>query len=448
MIKKIHFIGIGGSGISGVAMLAKAFGFEVSGCDLNVNTPYIDELKKSHIEIFEGQDEKHVEDKDLIVVTPAVFFQSENHPEVVSAKKQDKLITWQEFLGKYLQTQKHVICVAGTHGKSTTTAMASLLLEHAGFDPLVMVGANIKEFEGNFRVGKSKYFVTEADEFYDNFLYYKPQIIILNNIEFDHPDYFKDESQIFQSFEKFVKKLHGNKILIYNQDDDGVKKLFKLLGKEYLNTINLYGYSLKNANVRLLKSRTEFEVDGKQFVLQIPGEYNVSNALGVITLGRILNIKDDVIKSSLITFNGIGRRLELIGEKNNIKIYDDYAHHPTAIRKTLVGLRQKYDKEKILAIIEPHTFSRTKALLPFYKDVFSGIDEVIVAPIFRSRDSEDYGIDGNDIVEISGHKNIKYIDGFDEIVEYVKERRQKFGVIIVMGAGESYKLAKDILNNL
>ncbi len=444
MKKKVHFIGIGGSGISGVAMIAKSQGYEISGCDLNVNTPYIDEIRKDGVHIFEGQKESHVRDADIVTVTPAVYFQNENHPEVIMAQKEKKMMTWQKFLGEYLQKGKQVICIAGTHGKSTTTAMISLLLERVGRDPSVMVGANIKEWGRNYRVGKSNIFITEADEFFDNYLNYKPDVIILNNIEFDHPDYFKSEKEYFKSFQKFVMSLGGTKVLIYNKDDIGVKILLEMIGDNRLKNIHLFGYTTDEMNITFNENETDFDVDGVNFKLSVPGKYNVSNALGVISLGKFLKISIEDIKQSLFEFKGIGRRLELISDKNGVKIYDDYAHHPTAIRKTLSALRQKYPKANILAIVEPHTFSRTKALLPLYKNVFKDADEVIIMPIFKSRDNEDFGMSGESIVKIANHNKIKYINNFDEINSFVKKRKKINEVIIVMGAGNSYKLAYEI----
>src|SRR3989304_2759387 len=193
MKKRVHFIGIGGSGMSGVALIAKAQRYGVSGCDINIDTPYIKKIKDLQVPIFKGQDQKHLNGIDILAVTPAIFFQNADNPELKEGKKRKIVMTWQEFLGKYLQKGKKVVCIAGTHGKSTTTAMAALLFEKAGLDPRVMIGATVNEWGANYRVGKSDVFITEADEFFDNFLNYHPDVIILNNIEFDHPDYFKDE---------------------------------------------------------------------------------------------------------------------------------------------------------------------------------------------------------------------------------------------------------------
>jgi len=445
---KVHFMGIGGSGLSGVAVLAKAQGYQVSGCDLVEKTPYIEKLKKLKIPISVGHDASHLNNVDVLSVTPAAFFQNKNHPEFIRGKKEKKLMTWQEFLGKYLQKDKTVICIAGTHGKSTTTAMASLLFEEAKLEPWAMVGATLKKWQSNARVGKSKIFITESDEFYDNFLSYKPDVIVLNNIEFDHPDYFKNEKQMFESFRKFIENLQGMKVLIYNKDDSGIKKLLELIGKERLKNLNLYGYTTKGSKIVYRKNETEFEVDGDEFKLKIPGKYNVSNALGVIILGKLFKIPIAEIKKSLSEFEGIERRLELIGEKKNIKVYDDYAHHPTAIKATLEGLRQKYPQERIWAIVEPHTFSRTRALLKFYKNAFDEADKIIITPIFRSRDQEDFGISGESVVKVVRKKDIQYLDSFDKIVRLVKEGVRPKDIVIVMGAGQSYDLSRQILNSL
>ncbi len=445
---KVHFIGIGGSGMSGVALIAKAQRYEVSGCDINIDTPYIKKIRDLQVPIFKGQDQKHLNGIDILAVTPAVFFQNADNPELKEGKKRKIVMTWQEFLGKYLQKGKKVICIAGTHGKSTTTAMASLLFEKANLDPSVMIGATVNEWGANYRVGKSDVFITEADEFFDNFLNYQPDAIILNNIEFDHPDYFKDEKQMFESFRRFIGNLRGEKILIFNKDSFGVKRLFEMIGKERLKKLRLYGYTTKNKKIALKRNETNFEIDGEKFKLKVLGKYNVSNALGVIVLGKIFGISVNKIKRSLASFGGIGRRLELIGEKSGVKVYDDYAHHPSAIKVTLAALKQKYPKKKIWVIVEPHTYSRTKALLALYKNVFKDADEVIITPIFKSRDTTDFGISGESIVKISNHRNIKYIDNFDKITTLVCRNVKKEDVIIVMGAGESYKLARNILEKL
>jgi UDP-N-acetylmuramate--alanine ligase len=404
---KIHMMGISGSGMSGVASLASKMGYTVTGCDLKTD----------------GHNKKHLDGVDLLIVSPAVLYSESPDPELLLGKSKNMVTTWEEFLGTTLTKNKRIIAIAGTHGKSTTTGMVGKLLEDNGFDPLVMIGANVKSWSGSSRYGKGDYFVVEADEFNDNFLHYNPEIIILNNIEFDHPDYFDSEKQLFESFHKFVNKLVGESVLIANWDNEGVRNLIERLD---LNKIKLVKYSreLKEIN----------------YTLKVLGDHNVTNALGVIELGKILGINEEKIIQSLENFEGIDRRMEEIGKN----IFDDYAHHPTAIRTTLAGVRNKYPNAKIWAIIEPHGFLRTKALLTFYKDAFVSVDKVIIGPIFKARDKETFEMTPEKIKEISNHKNIYTANSIDQIIEIIKEKKENNDLFVVMGAGNSNIWAKKI----
>lgn len=378
---KIHMMGIRGSGMAGVAILAKKFGYEVTGCDLK----------------DKGHNKNHLKNMDLLIVSPAVFYQNKINPELVEGKKRKIVLTWEEFLGKYLMKGKKVIAIAGTHGKSTTTAMVAKILIDNNFDPSVVIGAYVPEWKGNSRFGKGQWFIVEADEFNDNFLNYHPDILVINNIEFDHPDYFKNEKQVIKSFNNLKKNLVGEKVLITEQESKNIK-----------------------------------------FKLQLFGKHNQQNANMAYLVGRQLKIKKEEIIKSLENFIGIGRRMELIGKIGNTLIYDDYAHHPTAIKTTLKGLREKYKNKRMLAIIEPHGYKRTKSLLPLYKNCFDAVDKVIIGPIFKARDKIDSSISPDDIVKVSRHKNITTHFDLNKI-------DKDFDIIIVMGAGDSNLWAKQIL---
>lgn len=390
---RLHFVGIGGSGISGVAHLALRFGHEVTGCDLETG----------------GHDVSHIENKDLIIVTPAVFYQNAKHPEVVEAKKRGILMTWQEFLGNHLLKNKRLICIAGTHGKSTTTGMVGKMLIDNGFDPIVVIGANVPEWGGNSRFGKGEYAIVEADEFNNNFLFYHPEIAIINNIEFDHPDFFKSEEEVFESFRKFKENLIGPKILITEKDS--------------LN---------------------------KKFNLKIFGEHNQKNANMAYVLGQKLGIRNEEIVKSIESFTGIGRRMELIAERNGIKVYDDYGHHPTAIKTTLEGVRNAYPNSKILVINEPHGYKRTKALLQQYKGVFDSADKVLIGPIFQARDEVDKSVTPQIVAKVSNHKDATGFDSFESVIENYKflpaqaGKIKNYDIVVVMGAGKSYLWALKI----
>lgn len=423
-IKKIHMMGIGGSGISGVAKLAFKMGYEVSGCDLEASTAYGKAMYKGH-------SPEHLRGVDMLVISPAVRYQNKDNTELAAGEAKGMVVTWQEFLGRFLAKDKKVICVAGTHGKSTTTAMAGKLLIDASLDPTVVVGAKIPEWQGNARFGKGSTFVIEADEFNNNFLNYSPEIIILNNIEFDHPDYFKNEEDVFNSFKTFVERLIGRRMLIVNEDSLGVNKLLQMIDR---GSFEIYGYSLE---------KNKFKLN-----LTVMGDHNISNALGVVKLGELLGIDPGLIRKSLEGFKGIGRRLELIAQNHGITVYDDYAHHPTAIQATLSALRGKYKDAKIWAIDEPHGYLRTKALLDLYRGCFRNADNVMIGPIFQARDKETFGITPEIVAESTNHKDAEGFDTFEELKKVVLKQAKKGDVILVMGAGKSYLWAREIAKSL
>ncbi|MBI3887481.1 hypothetical protein HY310_00240 [Candidatus Microgenomates bacterium] len=336
---KVHFMGIGGSGASSVARIAKANGFIVSGCDLEESSITY-RLRKDGIPVEIGHNEDHLKEVDLLVHTPAVFYQSENHPEFTKAK--DPLI-WEEFMAKYLHKGKTLIAVAGTHGKGTTTALICKCLEDANFDPICEVGANLLDWDNkNYRIGNSKYFVFEADEFREKFLLYKPEIAVITSIEMDHPDYFKDFDAVLRAFEKFAKKA---KVVIINSEDFGCQKLIKLLNS--VKTIKLIKYS------KLKKTQAK---------LKSPGDHIRADAAAAWALAKYLKINDKQIKSSLEKFGGLERRFELKGEVEGAKIYDDYAHHPTAVGANISGIREICPGKKVWAIFQPHMHSRLGVL--------------------------------------------------------------------------------------
>lgn len=430
---KIHFIGIGGSGVAGVAALAKKMGHEVTGCDLEGSTAYANK-------VFKGHDVSHIKDSDLVVVTPAVFYQNAKHPEVVEAEKKGILITWQKFVGDYLSKGKKVICIAGTHGKSTTTAMVGKILVDAGLDPSVVMGANVPEWGGSSRHGKGNYLVIEADEFFDNFLNYYPDIAVINNIEFDHPDYFKSEEQLFNSFEKFIKNLNKKGVLIVNWEDVGVRKLLKSLSDK----LNKTGFPKTIDKVEPCQGGGGI---GK-IKLKVFGRHNFFNACMAYALGKRIGVNDSVIRHSLESFKGIKRRLELIGEAGGIKIFDDYAHHPTAIRETISALKENFKDNRVFVVIEPHGYERTFALLENYKGIFGKADKVFIGPIFKARDKNTFGITPQKIADVSENKNVYGFNSFRKIKEKVISQIKNGDVILVMGAGKSYLWAKEISESL
>jgi UDP-N-acetylmuramate--alanine ligase len=435
MLKKkkihVHFMGIGGSALAGVAILAKKYGFEVSGCDLAKETAYSHTLAKSGIKYFIGHDVNHLKNVDILAVSPAVLFTTPLHPEIKEAKKQGFLMTWQEFLGGFLQKGKTVIAIAGTHGKSTITAMIGLMMEQGGLDPTVEVGAIVPQWEATVRFGRSKYFVCEADEFNNNFLNYSPGIIIINNLEMDHPEFFRDFNHFLSSFAEFIQKIKKPKILIINKEDKGSQKLLAKmepwLNKEKVKVVDFYR--------------------GEVFNLSVPGVHNEFNVRAAIACGKELKINFNKIKNALANFKGISRRFDLIGEKEGIKIYEDYAVHPTAVEATLKAARQKYPKQKIWAVFEPHQYSRLKLFSDNFAKVLKLADEIIITAIYPGREKINPVVKAEDLARKIGNK-AEYIEDFGKVAEKIKAKAQKGNVVIVFGAGKSYQLARQILEQL
>ena len=396
---KVHFMGISGSGMSVVAEIAKSQGYEVTGCDLKTD----------------GHDPAHLKDIDILAVTPAVFFQSAQHPELLEGQKKGIAMTWQEFMGKYLHKNKFVICIAGTHGKSTTTAMTGKVLTEAGLDPTVELGAS------GHRIGYGKYFVSEADEYYGNFLNYEPDIIILNNIELDHPEYFGSLEKVLEMFQKFVDRLKVGGTIIYNNDSPLIHRL------------NLPQNSIHY-------SASEFP---QNLNLKVPGDHNKANAMGVIKLAGLLKIP---YEKSLGEFSGIDRRLQELGTVNGVTVIDDYANHPTAFGANIKAVKEKYPGREIWAVIEPHTFSRLRAVLPDLASALKEADHVIISKIFASRETDPGDFTGADIAATI--PSALYIPEFKDIIEHLSLNTKHSSVVLVMGSGKSNELAREILANL
>jgi len=458
--KNIHFMGIGGSALSGVAILAQSQGFKVSGCDSAKKTAYFDPLLKRGIKPLFGHNKSHLEGIDILAVSVAVLVSNPNHPEIKEAKKRGILMTWQEFLGKYLQKDKFVIGIAGTHGKSTTTALIGLTLEMADLDPTVEIGAIMPRWQAPVRIGKSKYFVCEADEFNCNFLNYFPSVIIINNIEMDHPEFFKDFGHFKDSFKKFIKQIRPPKVLIVNEESKGIKEVLKEMeGWLKENKVKVIGYFIEDkfdfpfdleyqANIlKMSPSSTVFKVGKDEFNLKLLGKDNVYNALGALALVFELNMNVSSLKKSLSIFNGLERRFELLGEEKGIKVFDDYAVHPRAVFSTLKAAEQKYPESRIWAVFEPHQFSRLSLFLKEFASVLSLADKVIVIPVFKGREKDNGLIRAEDLVKKIG-KKARYIDSFEKIVEEIKAKGKSGDLVIVFGAGKSYLLSKQILKGI
>jgi len=431
MKRKIHFIGIGGIGVSALAQYYLALEWKVSGSDLK-ESETTDFLKKKGARIFSGRHKKENVSKgtDLAVYSPAV---RKDNPELKKAREMKiKCQSYPEALGE-ISAERFTIAVSGTHGKSTTTAMAALVLKEAGFDPLVMIGTKMKEFSNtNFRMGKGP-FLIEADEHFGSFLNYSPNIIILTNIEKDHLDYYKNIGNLIKSFKKYVGLLPQNGVLIANKDDKNVRKI---------NFKNTLWYSLKSGKKKILEK-----------TLQIPGFHNVSNALAVMALAKELGIKERTALKALGKFKGTWRRFEItkafLKGKKKIIVVSDYAHHPTEIAATMKACREKWPAKRIWLLFQPHQLQRTFYL---FKEFVSALrsapaDQVIVTDIFsvpgREEKSLEKKVSSKKLAENAKKESIRYI-AKKNLEYFLKNNLESEDVLVVMGAGDIYKIALEI----
>jgi len=431
MIKRIHFIGIGGIGVSSLTQYYLAQKAIVSGSDLE-KSEITDYLKKKGAKIFIGNKKEDIhQDLDLVIYTPAV---GKDNPELKQAKRlKIKTLSYPEALG--LLTKKHfTIAVSGAHGKSTTTAMLAKILIEAKLDPTVIIGTKLKEFgDTNFRAGSKNILLIEADEFQASFLNYWPKIIIVTNIEAEHLDYYKNLNNVLKAFKKFVSHLGAKGILIANQDNENVLKIAKGIKKTIF-------YSFNQKKAALLK-------------LKVPGSYNISNALAALYCARALKIPDKVSFKALSEYRGAWRRMETHQAKlkgRNITVISDYGHHPTEIAVTISAIKEKYHGKGIWLIFQPHQYQRTFYLFNDFVRALNGlgIEKILLAPI--------YGVAGREtqalIQKISSEKLASKIamatamTDFKTIEKYILDKFDK-DLLVFMGAGDIYLLAQRFFKN-
>lgn len=436
---RIHFIGIGGIGVSALARYYLAKGHDVSGSDLSMSEITQDLRQKgAEISIGPHQTSNIKLGMEKVIHTVAI---SENSRELQEAKRINaKIQTYPEALGEL--TKKHfTIAICGAHGKGTTTALTSLILIKAGLDPTVIVGTNLKEFNNsNCRIGKSDYLIIEADEYRRAFLNYWPQIIILTNIDREHLDCYKNLNEIIDSFREFINHLPRSGKLIANQDNNNVKSLLNLIRKDNLK---IKKFSIKQKEGSALKK-----------ILQVPGKHNISNALGALTAARELGIKDKISFEALSGYKGAWRRFEICQTKwdtKEITIVSDYAHHPSEVRATLDGAREKFKKRRIWAIFQPHQYHRTHYLFNEFISAFDEADQIIITEIYNvaGREKEDIKkrVNGEKLARAISRRNKKvhFVKDLEQIPQYLKDKARSQDIIIIMGAGSVYKIVKNLI---
>lgn len=458
----VHFIGIGGSGLSAIARLLLESGYTVSGSDRAL-TPFADEVRKAGATVYVGHHPRNLDGADWAVRSAAI---PEDNPEVQAAKRMGiPVYKRADFLGE-LMANKTGIAIAGTHGKTTTTGMAAWVLRDLGRDPSFIVGGVVNNLGVNARAGNGSTFVIEADEYDNMFLGLKPQIEVVTSLEHDHPDFFPTFELMFESFKKFVDLLPVDGTFIGCVEDSGAAELMAYARKAGNNivgygiqgelTINtplwLMGQDLK-PNLRGgfdFVASSNIGENGPESVdvsLQVPGKHNVRNALAVLAIMDVLGLPRTSVAKALAEFTGTGRRFQLRGEVNGISIFDDYAHHPTEIAATLAGARARYPDRRIWAVWQPHTYSRTKALFLEFARAFQDADEVIVTEVYAAREpKEDFT--SAEIVSTMPHLSARYIATLPEVTAHLLAHLKTRDVVLVLSAGDADQISTDVVKGL
>jgi len=451
-IKQAHCIGIGGIGLSAIAEILLSKGITVTGSDMK-ESEITDRLIKAGARIFLGHRAKNVDGADLVIFSAAV---SQDNPELVRAGELGiPVVTRAGILGILMKECENSIAVAGTHGKTTTTSMISLILEKANKKPTILVGGILSEIGGNVKIGGNDYFITEACEYMDSFLTLNPKIEIILNIDSDHLDYFKDIDHIVNSFSRFAGLVPENGLLIAYDSNPFVKSVIKDLPNVVTFGLN-EGSTYCASNITFNSfGMPQFHVDSKgerlcTIQLSVPGEHNILNALASFACCHQLGVAVSDIVSTLEQYNGIQRRFDVIGvTKNNVRIVDDYAHHPTEIKATLEAAQNVPHKD-LWCLFQPHTYTRTIALFEDFAEAFEKADKVIMAEIFAAREKNIYKISSkelaNEIKRLYPAKDVHYFRTFDEIAEFVINQAQDGDLVMTMGAGDIDKVAEIILD--
>ena len=450
-LRRIHFVGAGGVGMSGLAeILLLSTPLEITGCDLQ-RSENTDRLTKLGARIAYGHDPRHVQEADLLVTSSAV---EDSNPEVIAARERGvPVIRRAEMLAEIMRL-KQGVAIAGTHGKTTTTSLTGMVLTEAGLDPTIVVGGRVRILGTNARLGKGDFLVAEADEFDRSFLKLTPVVAVITNVEADHLDCYRDLDDILESFAIFANRVPFYGAVVACIDDPGVRRVLK----EVKRRVVTYGVSEEaSLQARALKPQagvTTFEVwEGETWCLgsvklNLPGRHNVANALAAIAVGRELSIPFPTIARALADFTGVVRRFETKGERGGVLVIDDYAHHPTELAATLAAARQVYPTRRVVALFQPHLYSRTRDFASDFGRALTGCDLALVTDIYPSRERPIPGISGELIAAAArsaGQANVTYLSDRTKVNDELESLVRSGDLLLTLGAGDVVRFGEEYL---
>ncbi len=450
--RNVHFIGIGGSGMSGIATILLQQGYRVSGSDLKQGEA-ASRLKSMGAQIFLGHDGAHVgRDTDLVIVSTAI---NDDNPELITARARNlEVIKRGEMLAR-LMTNKTGIAVAGAHGKTTTSSMIALVFEKNGLDPTVVVGGDVSDLGGNAKLGAGEYLVAEADESDGSFLLLSPLIEVITNIEDDHLDYYGSREAIKEAFRAFVDKVPSNGYVVMCTDDPNVGELAKCCNKQVVTYgINeLADYTAKNITTEGLHTFADiYYLNNRlgELELNVPGLHNINNATAAIAVGRLAGLEFDVIARVLREFRGVHRRFQSLGNVQGISVVDDYAHHPTEVKATLRAAKQT-NANRVIGVFQPHRFTRTKFLFREFGEAFSDADVIVINEIYAAGESPIEGVSADLIVGAITEREkrtVHYFRTTEEITDFLYDIAQPGDLILTLGAGNIWTVGINLVERL
>jgi UDP-N-acetylmuramate--alanine ligase len=449
--KVIHFVGIGGIGMSGIAEVLYNLGYKVQGSDIRKSS-VTTRLESFGIKIFIGHNEINIKDAHIVIVSSAI---NEKNPEVKAAiNKGIPVIKRAEMLSE-LMRMKYGIAIAGTHGKTTTTSMIGTILNKAGFDPTIVIGGKLDSLGSNAKLGKGQFLVAEADESDGSFLLLNPTIAVVTNIDPEHLDYYTGGiEQIKETFVDFLNKVPFYGLDILCLDQENIQEIIPEIKKRFLTYGLVSQANVRAGNISYKNTESKFTVyiqneEKGEIKINMPGIHNVYNALAAITVAWELDIDFETIKNALDNFAGVNRRFYIKGTVGNNIVVDDYAHHPTEIKATLEAAKKGFDKS-IVVIFQPHRYSRTKELMEQFATAFYNADKLIITDIYAASEEPIEGINAKTLLDKFkeyGHRDIHYIQNFEDIAEYVSNVVDN-NLIITVGAGDIWKTGEMILEKL
>ena len=445
----IHFVGIGGIGMSGIAELLLNLGYKVSGSDLK-SSDITDRLKTLGGTLFKGHAAENIKGADVVVVSSAI---DPDNPEVQSAGQASiPVIPRAEMLAELMRL-KYSVAIAGAHGKTSTTSIVASVLAEGGLDPTVVIGGKLKSIGSNAVLGEGDFIVAEADESDGSFLKFSPTIAVVTNIDKEHLDFYADLDAIKTVFLNFLDRIPFYGLAVLCLDNEPIQDLIPRMKKRYTT----YGmtsqadFQIRDVAFGQQKSRFDIYHRGNKMGtinLNLPGIHNVYNATASIAVGVELNINFDQIKKALETVEGVQRRLEIKGEFNGVTVIDDYGHHPTEIKVTLETIEENWQNRRKVVVFQPHRYSRTRALFDEFSRAFYQSDVLVVLPIYAASEKKIKGVTSKNLCEeikAHGHKEVIYADGFKAALSHLEQALQPGDVLLTLGAGDVWKVGMEVL---